>query len=1160
MTPEIERRDKLFDDALDREPSQRAAFLAEACADAPHLRAEVESLLAHHEQAEKRGFLRNPALSPVSPATIDDRREHAVDDGPEDSLEQALGPYTLKSLIGRGGFGAIYLAVRRDGQYQGRVAVKILKRGLDTDDILRRFLNERQMLAGLGKHPNIVTLLDGGSTADGRPYFVMEYVEGRPIDQQCDHYKLSIAERLRLFRTVCSAVHFAHKNLVVHRDLKPANILVTDKDDQGKYGVKLLDFGIAKFLNPELSAQTLAATAIGQRLLTPEYASPEQIRGDPINVTSDVYSLGVLLYELLTGHHPYRFNLKRSNYEKVVCEQDPEKPSTVITKVEEVTKADGSVVKITPAYVGERRKAGAVKLHRQLAGDLDNIVLKAMHKDPAQRYATVYELSQDIENYLEGNPVVARGNPFGYRSGKFVWKHKGKFSVAVLVFLALTGLAGWALAERSLAFAASFLAKNKQAEAEQAEAEAKKQQIKAEQAEKEAKKQQLAAELATAEVTRQKNRAEQHLYVARMTLAQQAWESAHIARLLELLSPYAPGQPQAHLRGFEWYYLWRVCHSELFSVPHSHEVYCVAFARGGQTMASATKNGSIMLWHWDGAAWQGSPLLQRNHPASGVLCLAFSSDGTRLVSGDVPGTLKLWDVENKKELHTLKMHKGSVRAVAFAPGDQKIVSGSEDGKVILWDVASRQALVTLDAGTKYVLSVALSPDGKTVAAGYLDHTIKFWDVATEKQTDPLVGHEGWVMSVAFSPDGQTLASASRDKTVILWDVATRNKLKQLKGHTGDINSLAFARDGRLATGSVDTTVRLWNIKTGAELSVHKAHLAAVKSVAFAPDGHTLASASLDMTVKLWRPTPEPASLKGHDTAVNSVAFSPDGRTLASASADKKVILWDVARGAKQLVLEGHKDRVTCVSFSTDGTIVATGSLDGTVKFWNASTGAELKTCKAHTIGVLCIAISPVDALLASGGNDSTVRFWDVARGKEQEHPFSSEKGAVFWSVAFSPDGKTLATAHSKLAAGPKPVEVVGLWDVATKEPRHNLLGHTMPITCVAFTPNGKLLASASKDKTVRIWDVSDLSKPPKLLMVLRHSSAVTSVAFAPDNNTLAAATQNEVILWDMATGEERASFRGHKADVWSVTFAASGRTLAAGHGDGMVSVWQAARD
>jgi serine/threonine protein kinase len=479
MTPEVQERvEELLDGVLGLEPQKRSAYLAQACPDAPELRAEVESLLTHHEQGERQGFLGRdegqemsgepreqgvflvPHLSPVAPQ----------EEADETLLEQSIGPYKVHSLLGRGGFSAVYLAVRNDGQYQGKVAIKVLKRGLDTDDILRRFLNERQTLAALKKHPNIVTLFDGGSTPDGRPYFVMEYVDGKPIDRYCDDHKLSIDERLRIFRTICSAVHYAHKNLIVHRDLKPANVLVTAKDEHGHHGVRLLDFGIAKLLNPELSSQTIVPTAPWQRFLTPQYASPEQVRGDPINVTSDVYSLGVFLYELLTGHLPYHFSANRSDIEQVICAQEPAKPSTKIATTEELTTSAGTVVTVSPAYVGTRRKSGPTKLRRKLAGDLDNIVLKAMQKDPERRYASVYELSQDIQNYLEGDPVLARGNPFGYRAGKFVWRHKGKFGIAAAVFVAVACLAGWALFERSQALGEAEAGRQR---AEQATATAK---------------------------------------------------------------------------------------------------------------------------------------------------------------------------------------------------------------------------------------------------------------------------------------------------------------------------------------------------------------------------------------------------------------------------------------------------------------------------------------------------------------------------------------------------------------------------------------------------------------------------------------------------------------------------------------------------------------
>ena len=310
--------------------------------------------------------------------------------------------------------GVVYLAVRADDHYQKRVAIKLVQHGLYTGAILHRFRTERQILASLD-HPNIARLLDGGTTTDGRPYLVMEYVEGLPIDVYCDRHKLSISERLRLFRTVCAAVHYAHQNLVIHRDLKPSNILVSTD------GVpKLLDFGIAKLLNPELSAPSLVFTESGLQLLTPEYASPEQVRGEPLTTASDVYALGVLLYELLTGHQPYRLtSRRRQDLERVICEVDPLKPSTAISRSDADTETDGTGQR-TPATVSQTREGQPEKLRRRLTGDLDNIVLMALRKEPQRRYGSAEHLAEDLRRHLEGLPVMARPQTFGYRSAKFI--------------------------------------------------------------------------------------------------------------------------------------------------------------------------------------------------------------------------------------------------------------------------------------------------------------------------------------------------------------------------------------------------------------------------------------------------------------------------------------------------------------------------------------------------------------------------------------------------------------------------------------------------------------------------------------------------------------------------------------------------------------------
>jgi non-specific serine/threonine protein kinase/serine/threonine-protein kinase len=426
MTPERWQQVKdLFGSALGETPAQRAAFLASACGGDDDLRTQVESMIAAHEQ--DGDFIEAPAF---------ERAMGLFAGGPAEAVAgRHVGPYKIARELGHGGMGAVYLAVRADDQYQKRVALKLVRRGMDTQDILRRFRHERQILASLN-HPFIAQLLDGGTTEDGLPYFAMEYVEGQPITDYCDTHRLTIAERLKLFRPVCAAVHYAHQNLVVHRDLKPSNILITADGTP-----KLLDFGIAKLLNPELSAQTIDPTATALRLMTPEYASPEQVRGDPVTTASDVYSLGVVLYELLTGHRPYRLK-SRSPHEilHVVCEEEPEKPSTAASRVEAVVDPDGATrATATPESVSRTREGQPEKLRRRLKGDLDNIVLMAMRKEPQRRYATVNQLSEDIRRHLEGQPVVARKDTFGYRAEKFVKRNKAGVAAAALVLITLIG-------------------------------------------------------------------------------------------------------------------------------------------------------------------------------------------------------------------------------------------------------------------------------------------------------------------------------------------------------------------------------------------------------------------------------------------------------------------------------------------------------------------------------------------------------------------------------------------------------------------------------------------------------------------------------------------------------------------------------------------------
>ena len=326
----------------------------------------------------------------------------------------------------------MWLATRSDNEFKKQVAIKLVKRGMDTQEILRRFRLERQVLAGL-THPNIAALIDGGSTPDGLPYLVMEYVDGIRIDRYCEQHKSTITERLKLFRDVCAAVQYAHGNLVVHRDLKAGNILVTAEGTP-----KLLDFGIAKLIRTEFDTLVAAETRPELRPMTLDYASPEQVRGEPITTATDVYSLGVLLYKLLTGKSPYGLAARSdSALRKAICEQEPLKPSAVVLTDEKAVIPDATQ-KIDVAQEETRDKARR-RLKKKLAGDLDMIVLMALRKEPLRRYASVEQFSGDIRRYLEGRPVIARSDTFGYRAARFIRRNVVAVAAATVATLTLFG-------------------------------------------------------------------------------------------------------------------------------------------------------------------------------------------------------------------------------------------------------------------------------------------------------------------------------------------------------------------------------------------------------------------------------------------------------------------------------------------------------------------------------------------------------------------------------------------------------------------------------------------------------------------------------------------------------------------------------------------------
>ena len=495
MTPERWRKiESIFQTVVEKPKPERQQMLTQYCGNDTELRREVEALLSEDDTNDFDDFIQAP---------IKDVARSLPQPGTDNYIGKNIGPYHVVKLLGQGGMGAVYLAERADAEFYRQVALKIVRRGMDSNFVLKRFRMERQILATL-EHPNIAQLLDGGTTADGLPYFVMEYVQGRPLTEYCGSGGISLTERLKLFLSVCAAVQYAHQKLIIHRDLKPSNILVTAD------GVpKLLDFGIAKLLDPALSLTPVTRTQTSMRLMTPDYASPEQVRGLPVTTASDVYTLGVILFELLTGARPYQFETySPAEIERAICDTEIERPSAL---AERMNDEDGGMKLVARFF----HHSSFIPHRSSLRGDLDNIVLMALRKEPERRYQSVEQFAEDIRCYLQGRPISARRESALYRTGKFVRRNKLAVAAATLVFFSLLGgivtttrAARIAETERARAEANLAEAQTQRAEADRQRLIAEEQRMRAETEAVEANLQRQIAEAQHAEADAQRRNAE----------------------------------------------------------------------------------------------------------------------------------------------------------------------------------------------------------------------------------------------------------------------------------------------------------------------------------------------------------------------------------------------------------------------------------------------------------------------------------------------------------------------------------------------------------------------------------------------------------------------------------------------------------------------------
>jgi eukaryotic-like serine/threonine-protein kinase len=1011
-----------FDEALQLDPSRRPGYIDKICALDQELRKDIESLLAAHEQASDV-FLNTPA------AGLDAFQDLT---GADPWIGKQIGPYQLVRELGSGGMGEVYLAIRADAEFHKEVAVKLIRSGQDSAAVVSRFKIERQILASLD-HPNIAKLLDGGRTSQGQPYFVMEYVPGVPITEYCDEKKLKIRERLELFIQACEGVQYAHQNAIIHRDLKPANILVAEVD--GKPVPRIIDFGLAKAATATFPEHT-QLTRFGHFMGTPDYMSPEQ--ADPqvriIDTRTDVYSLGVVLYVLLTGLLPFAAN-RRDNpsldeFLRRLREEEPPRASGRVSEAR-----DGS------AAIALARGVEPRQLVKLLRGDLDWITMKALERERDRRYGSPSDLATDLRRYLNHEPVVARPASTAYQLRKFIRRHR---------FAA--GFIGMVTALSAVASGAALIAFHKQHEAEFQATQALQAQSR------------LLTEAAA-----------QRLKDADVASAQ--------GIILEVLTNprFTAVRTPAANSVFQDI---RAADVQLAVLPgHGDSVFFAAYSPDGTRIVTASNDRTARIWD----ARTGAQLAVLSGHGGSVDNAAYSPDGTRIVTASSDKTARIWDARTGNQLAVFSGHEDEVSSAFYSSDGTRIVSASYDKTARIWDAHTGAQLVVLSGHGGRVYVAVYSPDGTRIVTASDDKTARIWNARTGGQLAVLSGHSDRVESADYSPDGTRIVTASRDNTVRIWDARTGTQLAVLPGHGSLVYSAAYSPDGtRIVTASLDKTARIWDARTGVQLAALSGHGNGIFSAAYSPDGTRIVTASNDKTARIWdaQTRAQLAVLSGHDSYLGCAAYSPDGKHIITASFDKTARIWDARTGAQLAALSGHSDNVYSAAYSPDGTGVITASADKTARVWDARTGAQLAVLSGHGGWVFRAAYSPDGTRIVTASQDKTARIWDARTGVQLAA--LSGHGDIVYSAAYSPDGTRIVTASGDKTAR--------IWNARTGAQLAVLSGHGDNLSTAAYSPDGTRIVTASVDKSARIWDARTGAQ---LAVLSGHGDRVESAAYSP---------------------------------------------------------------